>query len=83
MTLHRCKARIIAEILITCQGTGASKTHIIRQVNLNLKTIDPYLDLLTKRGILEVIQEEFVIYKTTANGEQVLKSLMAISEIFS
>jgi len=48
-----------------------------------LKTVDPYLDLLTKRGILEVIQKEFVIYKTTANGEQVLKSFMAISEIFS
>ena len=83
MTPHRCKAQIIAEILIICQGTGASKTHIIRRVNLNLKTVDPYLDLLTKRGILEVIQEEFVIYKTTANGQQVLKSLMAISEILS
>jgi predicted transcriptional regulator len=83
MTPHRCKAQIIVDILITCQGTGASKTHIIRKVNLNLKTVDPYLDLLIKRGILEVIQIDFVIYKTTANGEQVLKSFMAISEIFS
>ncbi|MEM0498972.1 MAG: winged helix-turn-helix domain-containing protein, partial [Methanothrix sp.] len=51
MVLKRDKLSIISEILQKCIG-GATKTAIVYQVNLNFKTVNPYLDLLIARGLL-------------------------------
>ena len=80
---RRRKSQLIAQILATCQGPGASKTEIVYKVNLNFNTTNSYLDLLTKRDLLEVIPGKLVFYKTTSKGERALKSLSAIEEIYS
>jgi hypothetical protein len=43
----------------------------------------PYLDLLTRGGLLETVPGEstIYIYKTTAKGRKALKALRAIEEI--
>ena len=79
---RRCKSQLIAQILATCQGAGASITQIVYKVNLNFKTTNSYLDLLTKRGLLEAIHDKLILYKATAKGERALKNLRAIEEIY-
>jgi predicted transcriptional regulator len=50
---------------------------------LNFKTALPYLDLLTRGGLLETVPGEstIYIYKTTAKGRKALKALRAIEAI--
>ena len=78
---RRSKDEIIADILETCLKPGVAKTQVVRQANLNFKTILPYLDLLTGGGLLEAVPGKSTIYKTTAKGKMVLKALRAIEEI--
>jgi predicted transcriptional regulator len=78
----RSKDQIIAQILTTCRE-GASKTKVVYQVNLNFKTINPHLYLLIEKGLLEVIQGKFILYKTTTKGERALECLREIEEIYS
>jgi len=47
---RRSKDNIIADILEVCLVPGLSKTNVVYQANLNLKTALPYLDLLTRGG---------------------------------
>jgi predicted transcriptional regulator len=74
---------LIAEILSVCQGAGASKTRIVYQVNMNFHTINPHLDLLVEKALLDVVQGTPVLYKTTRHGEKALKFLKAIETIYS
>ena len=83
MPLRRSRDLIIAQILALCQGDGASKTRIVYQVNLNFKTVNVHLDLLLKKGLLEAIPSEPIMYKTTPKGEKALKSLRDIEAIYS
>ena len=83
MQQKRSKTQLVAEILTTCQGDGTNKTRIVYPVNTNFTSVRPYLDLLTKKGLLEAIQGDFILYKTTAKGKLALKSLRAIEEIYS
>ena len=64
MPLRRSRDLIIAQILSLCQGDGAGKTRIVYQVNLNFKTANVHLDLLLKKGLLEAIPVEPIMYKT-------------------
>jgi predicted transcriptional regulator len=77
MEKKRSKNQIIEEILITCQE-GAPKTRIVYQVNLNFRTINPYLDYFTKNGLLEVLEGDPTKYKTTAKRIEVLGHLKAV-----
>jgi len=45
--VKRSKDMIISQILDICIN-GASKTRIVYQANLNFRTINPYLEMLTK-----------------------------------
>jgi len=47
---------IISQILDICID-GASKTKIVYQANLNFRIINPYLDLLTKNGLINIKNE--------------------------
>jgi predicted transcriptional regulator len=80
MSPRRSKDQLIIQILTTCQGDGMSKTQIVYPVKMNFDNANLYLDLLTKKSMLEVIQGEFALYKTTSKGESVLESLRAIVE---
>ena len=81
MLPKRTKSRVLKEILEVCTGNGANKTRIVYQANLNLISINPYLDLLTKNGLLKIIEGKITRYKITAKGERALKSLRKIDAL--
>ena len=83
MQQKRTRTQIVAEILATCRGDGTNKTRIVYTVNTNFTAVRPYLDLLVKKNLLEVIQGEHAIYKITTKGEKALKSLSATGDIYS
>ena len=80
---RRSKDQIIANILSTCQGAGASKTRIVYQVNMNFHTINPHLDLLIEKTLIDVVQGSPVLYRTTRHGERALECLREIEAIYS
>jgi len=77
--MKRSKQEIIAQILEVCLER-ASKTRIVYQVNLNFRTINPYLQLLLKNELLDVIEAEQKFYKTTTKGSNLLKNIKEINE---
>ena len=74
---------IISQILDICVN-GASKTRIVYQANLNFRTINPYIDLLIKNGLIDVKKEKTLIYETTHRGLALLDNFKQIhSELSS
>jgi predicted transcriptional regulator len=80
--MKRSRDAIIARILNICIN-GASKTRIVYQANLNFRTINPYLDLLTKNGLVNVENEHIIIYKTTPKGLDLLDNFRQIESELS
>ncbi len=80
--MKRSRDAIIARILNICIN-GASKTRIVYQANLNFRTVNPYLDLLTKNGLIDVKTEQTVIYKTTPKGLDLLDNFRQIESELS
>jgi predicted transcriptional regulator len=80
--MKRSRDAIIARILDICIN-GASKTRIVYQANLNFRTINPYLDLLTKNGLINVENERIIIYKTTPKGLDLLDNFRQIESELS
>jgi predicted transcriptional regulator len=78
---RRSKDRIIIDILVACQKPGMAKTHLVHQSNLNFKTVAPYMNLLTRKGLLAAVPGKTVIYITTPNGRRALKALRSIEEM--
>ncbi len=83
MQEKRSRDQIKSQILALCQGDGVVKTQIVYQVNMNFKTVKGYLDLLLEKGLLEAIEGDRTIYKTTPEGERALESHRAIEAIYS
>ena len=75
--MKRSRDVIISQILDICTK-GASKTRIVYQANLNFRTINPYLDLLTKNGLINVKKEQTIIYETTPRGLDLLDNFKQI-----
>lgn len=73
MNRRRSSDVIISQILEVC-AKGASKTRIVYQSNLNFSTVNPYLNLLLERGLLEEVGGHRIVYKTTKNGIELMKS---------
>lgn len=78
----RSKQEIIAQILEVCLEKS-SKTRIVYQVNLNFRTINPYLQLLIKNELLDLLEGEQKLYRTTARGESLLESIKKINKSIS
>ena len=78
----RSRDVIISQILDICIK-GASKTRIVYQANLNFRTINPYLDLLTKNGLINVKKEQNLIYETTPRGLDLLDNFKQIQNELS
>ena len=78
----RSKQEIIAQILEVCLEKS-SKTRIVYQVNLNFRTINPYLQLLIKNELLDLLEREQKLYRTTARGESLLESIKKINKSIS
>lgn len=75
--MKRSKDMIISQILDICVD-GASKTRIVYQANLNFRTVNPYIELLTKNGLLEAAVESTITYKTTQKGMKMLRDFRSI-----
>jgi predicted transcriptional regulator len=75
--MKRSRDMIISQILEICVN-GASKTRIVYQANLNFRTINPYLDLLKKNGLIDVKKEQTLMYETTPRGLALLDNFKQI-----
>jgi len=82
MPKRRSKDQIIAQILATCQEESVNKTKIVYQVSLNFRIVEPYLDRLISKNLLEASAGKFPLYRTTAKGKKALKCLRVIEEIY-
>ena len=72
--MRRNDLDICADILNVAQS-GARKTQIVYQANLNFRTVNPYLDRLVKNGFLDVKKDTKVLYETIDKGTELLETL--------
>lgn len=56
-----------------CSRDGVNKTKIVYCCNLNFHTVNPYLELLLKNGLVEMIEGNVLRYKTTTKGLEALR----------
>ncbi|VVB63031.1 Winged helix-turn-helix [uncultured archaeon] len=76
--MKRSRDVIISKILDICIG-GAHKTKIVYRANLNFRTVNPYLELLTKNGLIDAkTDSKIVVYETTAKGLKLLDNFKQI-----
>jgi len=80
--MKRSRDMIISQILNICIN-GAIKTKIVYQANLNFRTVNPYIDLLTKNGLIIVKNGQPVTYETTTRGLEVLDNFKQIQSELS
>jgi predicted transcriptional regulator len=80
--MKRSKQEIIAQILEVCLDSS-SKTRIVYQVNLNFRTINPYLDILIKNNLIDVNEAEQKLYKTTLKGVDLLDTIKKVNRSLS
>ena len=76
--MKRSRDVIISKILDIC-AAGAHKTTIVYQANLNFRTVNPYIDLLTKNGLIDVkTDSKIVVYETTTRGLKLLDTFKQV-----
>jgi predicted transcriptional regulator len=75
--MKRSRDMIISDILDICIE-GASKTRIVCKANLNFKTVNPYIELLIKNGLVNTAKEQIVTYRTTSKGKAFLENFKQI-----
>jgi predicted transcriptional regulator len=81
--MKRSRDVIISKILDICTD-GAHKTQIVYQANLNFRTVNPYLELLTKNGMINAQKERnLVVYETTNRGLALLDNYKQIQSELS
>lgn len=80
MVGKRSKEEIIFQILEICQE-DASKNMLVDATGKNFKSIDFYLNLLMKNGLLEFCGEAQTLYRTTKKGMGTLEHFRAIEEL--
>jgi predicted transcriptional regulator len=81
--MKRSRDIIISKILDVCTG-GAHKTKIVYQANLNFRTVNPYLELLTTNGMIGTQKvSNLVVYETTTRGLALLDNYKQIQSELS
>ena len=80
--MKRSHEEILAQILDTCKKS-TSKTRIVYKVNLNFKTVKPYLKTLIGSKLIEVNPGKNVLYETTQKGANLLESMNRVKEELS
>jgi predicted transcriptional regulator len=77
---RRSKGGIVRNILDVCNiEHGVNKTNVVRNSGLNNYTIGPYLEVLTKSGLLDPpLNGTHLFYKTTADGRDTLNDLNSV-----
>ncbi len=74
MVQKRCKEEIISQILEICRQS-VHKTAIVYKANMNFRTINPYIELLSKKGLIEVDKGSYTI---TSRGIDTLRSMKLV-----
>jgi predicted transcriptional regulator len=81
--MKRSRDVIISKILDVC-AEGAHKTKIVYQANLNFRTVEPYIELLTKNGMINAkTDSKIVVYETTAKGLKIRDNFKQIQNDLS
>jgi predicted transcriptional regulator len=81
--MKRSRDVIISKILDICTE-GAHKTKIVYQANLNFRTVEPYIELLTKNGLIDAKNNsKLVVYETTARGLKLLDNFKQVQNELS
>jgi predicted transcriptional regulator len=81
--MKRSRDTIISQILDICVN-GACKTQIVYQANLNFRTVNPYIELLTSNGMIDAKKENKQIsYKTTDRGLELLDNYRQVRDMLS
>lgn len=75
-TMKRSKYQIISEILEICIS-GANKTKVVYQANLNFRTVNPYLEELIRNHLIDLEQHEYI---TTSDGISLLENINYINK---
>jgi len=75
--MKRSRGEIITQILGIC-SKGATKTRIVYQANLNFKTVNPYIDLLIEKGLLDLRRGQNKVCMTTKRGSELMESFREI-----
>jgi predicted transcriptional regulator len=78
--VRRGKIEIMAAILDICIG-GANKTKVVYQANLNFRTVNPYLELLTRNGLIEIQEGTPTLYKTSSKGIEFMKNIDSAQQL--
>ncbi len=76
--MRRDSKDIEADIL-RVTGTGAKKTRIVYQANLNFKIVKRYLKRLIEQGYLERVHDS--LFLTTSRGEEFLRRYAALTSL--
>lgn len=80
--MKRSKGEVAAKILEICLNP-ACKTVIVYGSNLNFKTVNLYLESLTKNGHIEIVDEKALKYQITEKGKELLASIKVIQSFYS
>lgn len=80
--MKRSREEVIENILETCRES-ATKTKVVYQVNLNFRMVNPYLELLTKSGLLAAnrIGGSSIVYGITPKGTEALEHIKALRDM--
>jgi predicted transcriptional regulator len=80
--MKRERIEIISEMLNICIN-GACRTQILAQAKIKSKALDTYLDFLIKNNQLETYQGQYVLYKTTEKGINLMNNINRINDSLS
>jgi predicted transcriptional regulator len=74
---YRSRWEIILEILRSCTGEGAKKTHIMYRSNLNRESFNKYFQVLVGEGLVAESDDPDggILYRTTEKGSSLLRVL--------
>ena len=70
--IRRDKLDIILRIL-EVGSVPVKKTHILYKAGINFYQLSRYLDLLLKTGLMEQIEDPYIVYRTTEKGRVMTK----------
>lgn len=88
MRQKRGPTEIIADILKAASGQGVTKTSLVYRANLNFTRIEKYIQLLTRKSMLELYriakgneEQPLFFYRTTRKGTAALRLLLDSNNI--
>lgn len=77
--MRRSRDKIIQDILSVCTE-GENVTRIVYRANTNFTTIRSYLNILIKNGLIESLQGNPKLYKTTPKGLDMMNRLRILQK---